>query len=134
MEQCAGLSPDACRYQRCERRRIALSAHHGGKPCLPGRQRRRITHRIYRQITAPAGGGKGADAVGAGNQKRGDTVERGKRSFGSDMEHRLDDHGGEVVVDLPAGKGVLSEALAAAGADVEAYDLFPEFFAASGIS
>ncbi len=40
---------------------------------------------------------------------------------------------GRVVVDIPAGNGVTSAALQKAGALVQAYDLFPEFFRVEGV-
>jgi SAM-dependent methyltransferase len=40
---------------------------------------------------------------------------------------------GKIVIDLPAGSGSTSEFLLGAGATVEAYDLFPEYFKVSSI-
>lgn len=40
---------------------------------------------------------------------------------------------GQVVVDIPAGRGVISNVLMELGADVRSYDLFPEFFDVAGI-
>lgn len=45
-------------------------------------------------------------------------------------KHRLS---GKVVIDCPAGSGVSSEMLDKAGAKVEAFDLFPEFFKYYGV-
>lgn len=41
---------------------------------------------------------------------------------------------GKIVVDIPAGKGVISGVLKDLGAEVRAYDLFPEFFAVDGLT
>ena len=40
---------------------------------------------------------------------------------------------GSRVIDIPAGSGQLSAVARAMGAEVEAYDLFPELFRASGL-
>lgn len=44
------------------------------------------------------------------------------------------DLAGRRVVDIPAGKGDMSDELRRLGADVEAYDLFPDAFAADGLT
>ena len=51
-----------------------------------------------------------------------------------DYFERREDLSGKIVVDIPAGRGVNSEVLQALGAQVEAFDLFPRFFAARGLS
>jgi SAM-dependent methyltransferase len=64
------------------------------------------------------------------------------RFFGSsDVKHYVErflrarlDLRGKRIVDLPAGKGYMSAVLRELGADVHAYDLFPQFFSVDGMS
>lgn len=48
-------------------------------------------------------------------------------------EHRAE-FAGKVVIDTPAGSGTTAKALLAAGAQVQAFDLFPEYFTARGLT
>lgn len=49
------------------------------------------------------------------------------------FERRAPELRGKVVVDIPAGKGYISQILRDLGADVRAYDLFPRFFEVPGM-
>jgi SAM-dependent methyltransferase len=51
-----------------------------------------------------------------------------------DYFRQRNDLSGQVVVDIPAGRGVNSAVVLAQGARVEAFDLFPRFFEARGLS
>src|SRR5450432_3150588 len=48
------------------------------------------------------------------------------------QQHRPD-FTGKVAIDSPAGSGTTSKALREAGAEVHAYDLFPEYFTTKGM-
>jgi SAM-dependent methyltransferase len=61
----------------------------------------------------------------------------GSSKIGIDVERHLrsiTDLPGKVVVDLPAGDGRMSRVLRELGAQVEPFDLFPEFFRVSGLT
>ncbi len=49
------------------------------------------------------------------------------------LEHRAE-FAGKVVIDTPAGSGTTSKALKEVGAEVLAYDLFPEYFRTKGLT
>ncbi len=49
------------------------------------------------------------------------------------LKHRQE-FAGKVVIDTPAGSGTTSSAFRDAGAEVHAYDLFPEYFTAKGLT
>ena len=49
------------------------------------------------------------------------------------LDRRKAELNGKVVVDLPAGSGVTSELLFNYGANVKAFDLFPEYFMLSSV-
>lgn len=49
------------------------------------------------------------------------------------MEHRSE-FAGKIAIDVPAGSGTTAKALQAAGAQVKAFDLFPEYFTTKGLT
>ena len=50
------------------------------------------------------------------------------------IQEHPDEFAGKVAIDSPAGSGTTSKALREAGAEVHAYDLFPEYFTAKGMT